>query len=147
MGKRILNWMCLVGVAVMVAGCISTPAKRIAKDPELFGSFPPEIQASIRKGEVAIGFTPEMAQMALGSPHRVVERSTTAGETELWLYMGMARDTTMQPVSSSYMYRDRYGRLRQAYDTHWVSVDRTREYPVLRLEFEAGRVKSIEKIK
>lgn len=147
MEKRILNWMCLVVAAGMVVGCISTPEKRIARNPELFGSFPPEIQANIRKGEVAIGFTPEMVQMALGVPHRVVERTTMAGETKLWIYTGIAHDSTIQPISGSYMYRDRYGRLRQAYDTHWVSVDRTREYPVLRLEFEAGRVKSIEKMK
>lgn len=132
---------------LLAAGCASTPDRRIAGNPELFASFPTEAQARIRKGEVDIGFTPEMTEMALGEPRRIHSRVTEAGETEIWIYTGIAYSSSLVPVGGSYTYRDRYGRLHRAYDAGWVPVDYAREYPVLRLEFERGRLKAIEKAK
>lgn len=132
---------------VVAAGCVSTPERRIARSPELFASFPAEVQAKIRQGQVDIGFTPEMVRMALGEPQGVHSRVTETGALDIWTYTGISHGSTMVPVDSSYAYRDRHGRLRRAYDVGWVPVGYTREYPVLRLEFEGGRLKAFEKVR
>jgi len=136
-----------IAMAVMVAGCVSTPEQRIARNQDLFASFSPEVQEQVRAGKVVIGFTPEMVRMALGAPDRIHARTTAAGESEVWTYIGIIYDSSMQPVDGSYVYRDRYGHLRRAYDTSWVTVNRSREYPVIRLEFEGGKVKVVERAK
>lgn len=145
--KTLFRCLSLGIVMLAAAGCVSTPERRIARNPDLFASFPQDVQEKIRAGNVAIGFTPEMTRMALGAPDRIHSLTTAAGETEVWTYVGIVYDSSMQPVDSSYVFRDQYGRLRRVYDTSWVTVSRTREYPVVRLEFEGGRVKSIEKAK
>lgn len=140
-------WLAVGAAVVMVAGCVSTPERRIAKHPELFASYPQEVQDQIRAGKVAVGFTFDMVRFALGRPDRVHSRMMAAGETEVWTYTGIMTESSLVPVGGSYAYRDRYGRLRRASDAGWVTVDRTREYPILRLEFEDGKVKAIEKAK
>jgi len=71
--------------ALALAGC-STPDSRIEKSSATFASFPPAVQAKIRAGEVEVGFTSEMVQLALGKPDRVYRRQTAEGETEVWAY-------------------------------------------------------------
>ncbi len=144
---KMMQWLYMLMVVVLVAGCVSTPEQRIARNQTLFASFPSEVQVKVRAGQVAVGFTPEMVRMALGVPDRIHTRTTAAGETDVWTYLGLTYDSAMQPVDSSYVYRDRHGHIRRVYDTSWVTVNRSREYPVIRLEFEGGRVKVIEKAK
>ena len=134
-------------LAVLAAGCASTPEWRIARNPEFFAGLPAEVQDRIRQGQVDIGFTQEMVRLALGDPRRIHGRLTAEGETEIWTYTGIAYDSMLAPVSHSYLYRDRYGRVRRAHDSGWAPVDQVREYPVLRLEFGGGRLKAIEKAK
>lgn len=135
----------LLVALLAAAGCISTPERRIAKDPDRFAAYPADVQARIRQGIVEVGYTPEMARFALGEPRRIHSRITAGGETEIWTYTGLAYDSAMVPASHSHVYRDRYGRVRRTYETGWFPVDTAREYPVLRLEFESGKVKAIEK--
>lgn len=71
--------------ALVFAGC-STPDSRIQKNVAAFSSYSPEVQARIRAGEVDVGFTPEMVQMAFGKPDRVFRRQTEDGESESWSY-------------------------------------------------------------
>jgi hypothetical protein len=145
MGKHILNRMCLLLAVVMMAGCVSTPEKRIAKNPDLFGSFPAEVQACIRKGQVAIGFTPDMVRLAMGEPDRVNVRTTATGETELWVYTSVSHYSTFEQGGVPCGYVDRYGRWIRGYNPGWVTVEH--EYPLLRIEFEAGKAKAIERLK
>lgn len=78
---------CLALVAVALsAGCASSPKSRIEKNREVFESYPSDVQAALRKGEVKVGFTPEQARIALGAPDQVLTRTSEAGESEIWVY-------------------------------------------------------------
>ena len=74
-----------LALALALAGC-STPDSRIEKNSAAFAGYPPAVQAKIRAGEVDVGFTSEMVQMALGKPDRVLRRRSAAGESEVWIY-------------------------------------------------------------
>ncbi len=80
----------LFGCALLalLAGCASsTPESRVARDRAAFDAFPPEVQQRILAGQVAVGFTPEMVEMALGEPSRKLVRETSAGQAEVWVYL------------------------------------------------------------
>lgn len=137
----------VVLAGVMAAGCVSTPERRIAKHPELFAGFAPEVQARIRRGEIDVGFTPDMVRLALGSPSQVLTRKTAAGTTEVWNYTAFRYDTELRPVQQGYTYRGRDGRIYHDYAPGLMDVDTREEYVVLRIEFENGKVHAIERLK
>ena len=124
----------------LLAGCASTPEKRIAREPELFAGFPPEIQEQIREGTIALGFTPEMVRLALGEPDRIVSRQTTGGRSEFWIYLGSYL------VSDTYTVRD-FGRFSRGRYGH-IMVDQTRQefYEQIRLEFRDGMVVAADQL-
>ncbi len=134
-------------VLALAAGCVSTPARRIARHPELFAGYPPAVQAQIRRGEIDIGFTPDMVRLALGEPSRVLARQTAAGATDVWNYTAFRYDPTMRPVWMGYAYRGRDGRIVHVDDPGFAGVDTREEYVVLRIEFENGKVRAIERLK
>jgi hypothetical protein len=138
----------LVGLlaALLAAGCATTPASRIERDPALFASFSPAVQAKIRAGDVDVGFSKAMARMALGAPDYVATRTSREGTTEVWLYTRTQHLTRWEPVRTSAWIRDRRGRLVAVPDWDWVDLHATREFPVLRLEFEADAVKTLERL-
>ena len=76
-----------VSMLLVVAGGCASPSSRIGKSQAAFDSYPTEVQAKIRAGEVAVGFTPEQVKMALGKPDRIWERTTPAGAAEVWVYL------------------------------------------------------------
>jgi hypothetical protein len=75
------------GLLLAWTGC-SSPASRISHSQSEFNAYPSDIQAKIRAGEVAVGFTAPQVRMALGDPDRIVTRTTTAGASEVWIYGG-----------------------------------------------------------
>ncbi|MDI1319281.1 MAG: hypothetical protein PSW75_03680 [bacterium] len=76
----------LAGAAIaLLAGC-STPDSRIARHRAAFDQLPAAVQQKIRAGQVDVGFTPEMVQLALGEPDRVFTRRSENGDTEVWGY-------------------------------------------------------------
>jgi hypothetical protein len=137
----------MAGMLCGMTGCVSTPARRIEKEPGVFASFPSEIQAKVQKGEVDLGFTRDMARLAQGRPHRVHSRITEAGQVEVWIYMGSRYISRFEPMDSGYWYRDRAGRMRRSYDTVWMDRGYSEEFPTLRLEFLDNKVKVIERLK
>lgn len=142
--------MKIIGCLIMLVacvGCVSTPAKRIQAEPELFGRFPSEVQAKVRKGEVEVGFTKDMVRLALGRPQRIYTRTAETGQVEIWLYMGIRHVNRYEPMDSGYWYRDRSGRLRRSYETIWVDRGYSEEYPTLRLEFSDDKLKVIERLR
>ena len=46
-----------------LAGCATTPAERIAKNHAAYAAWPPDVQARVKAGEVAPGFTPAQIQV------------------------------------------------------------------------------------
>ncbi len=141
------KWIVMLGAGFLLAGCVSTPERRIEQNAALFATFPPEAQASVRKGEIAIGFTKDMVRLAVGKPRQIHARTTQEGEAEVWTYTGVSYATSMEPVDEGYYYRDRSGRLRRAAGLGWMNVQNRTEYPYLRVEFEGNLVKAIEKLK
>lgn len=126
-----------------LAGC-SSPASRIKKNPELFASFPPDVQEKIRQGQIDVGFTPDMVNIALGAPDRSYTRTTSAGATQIWSYVDYRYSYEQQLARGTFQYRDERGRMRTTSDSVWVDVENRTEYERLRIEFQDGRVVAIE---
>jgi outer membrane protein assembly factor BamE (lipoprotein component of BamABCDE complex) len=145
MNKRIID-IFLIIVTLMVAGC-STPASRIKKNPDLFASFPPEVQANVRKGVIEIGYTKGMVYLAFGRPNSIYERKTDMGITEVWSYTDYHVWTEYEPLESWYYYRDVRGNLHRIRDLTWINRSHTSEYESLRVEFDGDKVKAIEKLR
>ena len=59
---------------------------RIKKNQDKFQSYPPEAQQKIRNGQIDVGFSKDMVEMALGKPDRVYTRKTESGSQEIWAY-------------------------------------------------------------
>lgn len=86
MKSRILLAVMVVASALAMAGCQSTPEKRIAKNEAVFAAMPAQVQAAVRAGRVEVGFTPQQVELAKGKADRVVRRTTAKGEEQSWIY-------------------------------------------------------------
>lgn len=75
----------LAACLLLATGC-STVDSRIAKNRELFNSWPAAVQDKIVVGQIDIGFTPDQVRMALGDPDRVFTRTTADGTSQVWSY-------------------------------------------------------------
>jgi len=144
--KANLKALVLPAVLALLVGC-ATPERRIRRNPELFASFPPDAQNTIRKGRAEIGFSRDMVAMALGKPRRVYTRETADGTTEIWAYTDGRFWTESHPVSVPYTYRDSGGRLHGTHSTAWVQVDRFEETETLRVEFRGDEVVGLEQMR
>jgi hypothetical protein len=125
--------------AIMLAGCASTPERRIARNPDLFASFPTDVQERVRAGQVELGFSPEMVSLALGRPDSRVTQRSERGEKVIWYYEGryLTTDTVRVHDYGRFSVRDPV-----------IYVDRTREhrYTRARLEFVDGRLTTIQQV-
>lgn len=83
----------LLAALVLAAAACSSPARRIERNKALFNTFPEPAQEKIKRGEIDIGFTPDMVLVALGKPSRKYSRKTGTGEQEVWVY-GSERGAT-----------------------------------------------------
>ncbi len=131
-------------MAVLIAAGCATPAHRIKKNPELFTSFPPEVQENVRAGRVEVGYTPGMVYIALGRPSRVYSRRTESGSTLIWSYAARAHTSNWQPIERIHVYRDKRGRRIATSNMDWVDVGGYTEYEAVRIEFAEEKVKAIE---
>jgi hypothetical protein len=78
---------CLVLLAILLAtGCASSPMSRIDANRALYESWPFEIQEAVLNGRVVVGMTPEMVEMVLGKPKKIMSRESKKGEEEVWIY-------------------------------------------------------------
>jgi hypothetical protein len=75
--------------SLMLAGC-STVDSRIAKNRELFNSWPATVQDRVVQGQIDLGFTPDQVRVALGEPDRVFTRTTADGTSQVWSYRDRA---------------------------------------------------------
>jgi hypothetical protein len=123
---------------VFLTGCASsTPESRVARDRAAFDAFPTDVQQKILAGQVAVGFTPEMVELALGEPSRRFTRETSAGRDEVWVYL------ESQPQMGIGLGFASYGRR----SATAVGVDTTTGGDVeekMRVEFRDGRVRVVD---
>jgi outer membrane protein assembly factor BamE (lipoprotein component of BamABCDE complex) len=73
-----------LAMGALLAGC-DTISQRIEEKAEIFSQLGPEVQESIQRGQVKVGYTLEMVYMALGRPNSVT--STPDGKYVVWTYM------------------------------------------------------------
>ncbi len=71
--------------AAALAGC-STVGSRIRKKSAEFAALDPATQASLRRGEVAIGERPDLVYIALGAPDERLVRTTAKAPETVWIY-------------------------------------------------------------
>jgi outer membrane protein assembly factor BamE (lipoprotein component of BamABCDE complex) len=83
--NRKLPWIFFAAGLVVLTGC-STVQSRISGHESEYASWPPPVQQLVSRGQVAVGFTREQVQVALGSPDYVLSRVSTAGSYEVWSY-------------------------------------------------------------
>lgn len=138
MMKTAIRLLLSAGFCLFLAACAS-PQKRIEANPERFRSFPPEAREKIRRGEVALGFTPDMVRMAKGDPSAVSVRTTTGGATTVWRYTRPEIHTHVHPVGLTGYGRGVY--------PGYIETEETRMVETLRVEFEDDEVVAFEEKK
>ncbi len=145
-GLQCLTRLTALSVGVLLLAACATPESRIRQNQALFDSYPAEIQELIRAGEIDIGFTEEMVEMALGKPDRKYSRRTAEETVTLWGYTDHYTQTRREMVDGRFRVRDsRSGHIHYVHDSVWVEVPTYHEYDRFRVEFDAdGRVRAIE---
>ncbi|MDQ5978208.1 MAG: hypothetical protein QG602_1182 [Verrucomicrobiota bacterium] len=85
---RVLSTLLLAAAVGLTAGCVtSTPQSRIDANRAAYSEYPSDVRRNIREGRVEVGYTAEMAEMALGKPGRKLSRrDETNEESEVWVY-------------------------------------------------------------
>ncbi|MBL9204392.1 MAG: hypothetical protein JNN01_04860 [Opitutaceae bacterium] len=78
----------LAGIAIAgFSGCESTGvSSRIQEKSAVFATLTPAEQAAIKEGAIDVGYTADMAYMALGKPTVVETKETSQGKMETWIY-------------------------------------------------------------
>ena len=127
-------------LALAVLPACSTPDRRIKRNQEVFDALPPDRQALIREGKVAIGFTPDEVRLALGDPDQRWVRTDAKGSTEIWSYTTYDNSAGV-PLYRGYYHRY-YGGYPYYYDSLYYADARPREY--FKVGFAGGLVAVIE---
>lgn len=70
----------------VLAGCQSAPTDRISEHQAEFNSWPPDVQANVRLGQVQLGYTPDQVFVALGPPSGKSQAGYPGNYTEVWVY-------------------------------------------------------------
>lgn len=131
---------------LLLAGCASTPEKRIAENQAAFDALPVAAQARIRGGQIDLGFTPDMVGIALGEPQRKLVRRTADGSTEVWLYVETGSRYERQHVDIDGLSLSGAGGGRSSGGSAWITVLQEKESVRTRVEFKNGAVALIEEI-
>ncbi|MDE3083811.1 MAG: hypothetical protein KGJ37_01150 [Verrucomicrobiota bacterium] len=122
----------------MLASC-STPENRIKKNPAAFDRCTPQQQELIKRGQIALGFDPEMVKLALGDPDRVTTRTDASGQSEVWHYV------TYETYEGSLLYTGYYHRFwGPTFYPYYLDYPTRREHDRFRVAFKNGKVAAIE---
>lgn len=135
--KKIFRCLPLVVALVVLAGC-STPESRIHNRQAAFDSWPADVQQQIRAGHVAIGYTAEMVQVALGEADRSYTRTTPQGTSDVWVYFDHGPKFAVGIGVGGYSGNTAIG------TSVAVGNEGFRDGEVMRVIFEGGRVVAIE---
>jgi hypothetical protein len=137
-----MNLRALLSLLLLaLAGCATTPAERIAKNQAAYAAWPPDVQARVKAGEVAPGFTPAQVRMALGEPDHIYSRTAANGTDEVWAYRDRKPRITIGLGVMGGGGGTRVG------GSTVVSSGGPYLDDVLRVVFEEGRVSAIEEMK
>ncbi len=148
MKLRFLSFL-LLGALLALAGC-NTTASRIQQKSEVFASLPPADQERLRKGDVAIGDTPDMVFIAIGAPDRRIERTSAGAMRMEWIYRRYY-ERYEGPEFAGYRRRvafdSRTGRRFVYSEPVYADLYRGEIEEYLRIGFDNGRVSAIDELK
>lgn len=131
----------------LLAGCLSQSQlidKRIGEKTGFFAALPPEKQHEIRLGVLSAGDPVDAAWIIYGNPDRKFKKVTGTTTNEVWSYLSSdvsyvdSARPVYRPVRSS------NGRLIWQRDYIWSTDTYHNPYEYLRIEFQDGRVLSLE---
>lgn len=133
---------------ITLAGC-STIDSRIREKQAAFDALPPAARAEIRRGQVGVGFTPDMVYMAIGKPDEIRERVDPAGQESVWKY-NMYYDRYVGSVRAGYRRWVRWDPRINAYRIYDEPIDASVYQPVretyIRVTFRDGKVTAIDQM-
>lgn len=145
--KKMVLWTFLLPLLLLV-GC-QTIDRRIQQNAALFATFEPEVQQMIRAGQIDLGFTPEMVEIAWGRPSLKEVRRSEAGQTEIWTYVDR-HSVYAGRRFAGYEHDVYYDRRSNTYRTFmrpvYVSTYRTVETERERVEFQDGKAIAITRV-
>ena len=76
----------MLATGLFLGGCASTPESRVDKNAATVAAWPADVQAAVRAGRAAVGFTPEQVRVALGDPDQTLTQTTAQSSREVWIY-------------------------------------------------------------
>ena len=126
------------GLALLLAAGCSTPASRIQSQQAAFDGWPAAVQAKVRTGQIDVGFTPPMVQVALGTADRSYTRTTDRGSSEVWVYFDHSPKISVGVGVGGSSGSTAYG------GSMVVGNEGFRDNEVLRVIFEGGQVVAVE---
>ncbi|HTX66131.1 MAG TPA: hypothetical protein VMD31_10185 [Opitutaceae bacterium] len=145
--QRCLPILLAAGLAALT-GC-STVSSRIREKQAVFDTLPPATRAEIRRGQVGVGFTPDMVYMAIGKPDEMRERVAAAGHESVWKY-NMYYDRYVGSVRAGYRRWVRWDPRINAYRIYDEPMDASVYQPVretyIRVTFRDGKVTAIDQM-
>ena len=134
----------LLGLAL--AGC-STVDSRIKEQSAVFQGLAPDAQQRIRQGQVAVGDTPDMVYMALGSAdERQTKRDAQTSE-ETWIYRvyyQVYAGRQFVGYRRNVITDTRTGQRIVYFEPDYADLYRDQAEDRIRIVFRAGRVAVIE---
>ncbi len=143
---RIFNNIVKIGavtlIATMVVSCVTTPADRIAENPAVFQSLPPQQQLLVQQGRIEQGMSADAVLLAWGAPDSAPVYGQKDGrKTERWVYKGY-EPVTVVTVGDFPPHYGPYGWYDPLYPTSSTAYIPTQDAYV---EFVNGKVESWEK--
>lgn len=139
--KRFHLLLVVTGCAFLCGAC-STLESRVEKNRDYVDSLPEAAQTRIRSGQIDLGFTAPMVQIALGDPQQRHLRRTAGGDIESWIYTEASASYTRQRADIDGLSLSGGGRVSGG--SAWVTFAENREEFRMRVEFRNGRVIAIE---
>jgi hypothetical protein len=76
----------VLGAAACALLACETIGSRVKANQALFDTYPPEVQDKILAGDIEVGFTPEMVEMAWGEPYRKDQVTGEDFVAEVWTW-------------------------------------------------------------
>ncbi len=143
--KQTVLTLVVIGLVLAFGGC-QTIDRRIAQNAEFFATLEPEVQQMIRAGEIDLGFTPGMVEIAWGRPDVKEVIRSEEGRIDVWTYVDR-RQVFAGRRFAGYTHDVYFDRRTNTYRTLmrpvYVSTYRTVETERERVEFEGGRATSV----
>jgi hypothetical protein len=136
----------LLLATALAAGCNSVD-QRIREKEAVFSTLPAADQEALRQGHVKVGYSEDMAYIALGKPDEVRNQVTDQGKSTVWTYLSYWEEYAGERHLGfrRQVYLDRKtGRAHVALVPIHASVYRERVQEVLRVEFKDGKIIAIE---